>query len=26
LAIRGDSIVAVGDESEILKWKGDKTM
>lgn len=24
-AISGDSIIAVGDETEILKWKGDKT-
>src|SRR5438445_495135 len=25
MAIRGDSIVAVGNENEILEWKGDKT-
>ena len=25
LAIRADTIVAVGDESEIMKWKGEKT-
>ncbi len=25
LAIRGDSIVSVGSEVEVLKWKGEKT-
>ncbi len=25
MAIRGDSIVAVGNENEVLEWKGDKT-